>query len=263
MDVILQKTLPFGPWMDARTRRLPGTLPLRMEDWLIVDDAYGPQMALRDRLIAERPRDVIGQTDMAAAAVEELYDFTLARLPQGFVRRGNDVTRPDGQIVPLDPARKLETLGRLVQEDLCLMQDGPDGEHLLSAAVLCFPAGWVLAEKLGRPMMRIHLPVAKYTEDVGKRVQRLLDAVRPESPMWRANGHLSRAPLFNPLSETAPKDLTAQDDMPFIRSERQCPIRVPHTRAVVFSIHTYLVARESLTQEQADLLREFPIHRAL
>lgn len=261
--MILQKSLPFAPWTDPRTRRLPGTVPLDMKDWLIVDDAYAAQMALREQLIREKPAAVIGQTEIANAAVEELYDFVLARLPNGFFREGETVLRPDGVRVTLDPSQKLATLGRLVQEDLCLMQDGPEGEHLLSAALLCFPAGWTLAEKLGRRMMRIHLPVAKYTEDVGKRVQRLMDAVRPESPMWRANGHFSRAPLFNPLSETAAKDLNHQEEMPYIRSERQCLIRLPQTKAVLFSIHTYLVARENLTAEQSALLEEFPIHRAL
>lgn len=262
METVLQSFLPFAPWADPRTRRLPGILPLDMADWLRVDDAYAAQMALRGRLLAERAAEVVGETPQAAAAVAELYDFVLDRLPEGFDRAGDVVTRPDGVRVPLDSGRKLWTLGHLVQEDLCLMEEDGAGEHLLSAAVLCFPAGWTLAEKLGRPMMRIHLPVAKYTEDVGKRVQRLMDAVRVETPLWRANAHHSRAPLFNPLREDAPKDMVEQGDMPFIRSERQCLIRLPQSRAVLFSIHTYLVARRDLTEAQAKALAEFPIHRA-
>lgn len=262
MEKTLQSRLPFAPWADIRTRRLPGTLPLDMADWLRVDEAYAGQMALRDRLIAERGPEVIGQIPLARQAIEELYDFTLARLPDGFSRTAVGITRPDGVPVALDPANPLPTLGRLVQEDLCLMQDDGHGAHLLSAAVLCFPAGWTLAEKLGRPLMRMHKPVEKYTEDVGRRVQRLMDAVRPEAPLWRANAHYSRAPLFNPLSETAPKDTSEQGDMPFVRSERQCLIRLPISRAVLFSIHTYVVRREDLSADQAMALAEFPIHRA-
>lgn len=262
MEPVLQRHLPFAPWADPRTRRLPGILPLDMADWLRVDDAYAAQMALRDRLIADRRAEVVGQTPLAAAAVDELYAFTLDRLRAGFQRQGNGMRRPDGVVVPLDPGAPLATLGRLVQEDLCLMQEDGQGEHLLSAAVLCFPAGWRLAEKLGRAMMRIHLPVEKYTDDIGRRVQRLLDGVRVETPLWRANAHLSRAPLFNPLPEDHPKDMVEEGAMPFVRSERQCLIRLPQSRAVLFSIHTYLVARESLTPEQAEALTAFPIHRA-
>ncbi|WP_103333340.1 heme-dependent oxidative N-demethylase family protein [Pseudotabrizicola formosa] len=263
MTEVLQPSLPFAPWADARTRRLPGILPLDMADWLRVDAAYAGQMPLRDQLIATRPAEVIAQLSSAAQAVEEMYEFTLDRLPEGFVRDSRSVTRPDGVRVPLDPARPLQTLGCLLQEDLCLMQEHGDGEHMLSAAVLCFPAGWALAEKLGRPLLRMHRPVASYTEDMAKRVQRLMDAVRVETPLWRANAHHSRAPLFNPLREDAPKDTVAQGDMPYIRSERQCLIRLPVSRAVLFSIHTYLVRREDLTPDQTAALAEHPIHRAL
>lgn len=262
MSIVLQASLPFAPWADPRTRRLPGVLPLNMGEWLRVDDAYAGQMALRDDLIGTRRDLVIGALPMADRAMDELFDLVLASLPECFQRKDNVVQRPDGETVLLDRAQPLASLGRLLQEDLCLMQENGQGEHLLSAAVLCFPAGWMLSEKLGRPMMRIHAPVAKYTDDVGRRVQRLFDAIRPETPLWRANAHFSRAPLFNPLSETAPKDTTDQGEMPFIRSERQCLIRLPQSRAVVFSIHTYLVPISSLTEEQAAMLRDFPIHRA-
>ncbi|MFN4158137.1 MAG: heme-dependent oxidative N-demethylase family protein [Gemmobacter sp.] len=237
-------------------------MPLDMADWLRVDDAYAGQMALRDRLTDEVPDQVHGVLPMATAAADELYGMVLPLLPRlGFRLTDGAARRPDGVEVPLDPARPLMTLGRLCQNDFCLMQANGQGEHLLSAAILCFPAGWRLSEKLGLPMMRIHLPVAKYTPDVGRRVQRLMDAVRPGAPLWRANGHRSRAPLFNPLSEADPKD-AAEAEMPFIRSERQCMIRLPVSGAVVFSIHTYLLRVEDLTPAQAQALAAHPIHRS-
>ncbi len=260
--MILHPRLPFGPWADPRTRRLPGILPLDMADWLQVDEIYAAQMAERDRLIATRQAEVHAMLPMARKAAAELYAAVLPRLPAlGFEPTPEGLRRPDGVMVPLDPARPLLSLGRLCQEDFCLMQADGSGEHVLTAAILCFPAGWRLDQKLGRPMGRIHLPVAKYTEDVARRVQRLMQAIRPGTPLWRANAHLSRAPLHNPLPEDHPRD-TAGDELPFIRSERQCLIRLPQSRAVVFSIHTYVVARGSLSPEQAQALAEHPIHRA-
>ena len=47
----------------------------------------------------------------------------------------------------------------------------------------------------------------------------------------------------------------------FIRSERQCMVRLPETQAVVFSIHTYLVREADLTPEQAVGLLAHPITR--
>lgn len=257
----LHTSLPFAPWADPRTRRLPGILPLDPSDWLRVDEAYAGQMALRDHLIATRPEEVHAVLPMARDAADELFEMVLPLLPGlGFRAEGHGLRRPDGVTVPLDASAPLITLGRLCQNDFCLMQEDGQGEHLLSGAILCFPAGWRLSEKIGRPMMRIHLPVEKYTEDVGRRVQRLLDAVRPDAPLWRANGHRSRAPLFNPLSEADPKDDAS--DMPLIRSERQCLIRLPQSRAVVFSIHTYLLRAADLSSEQDAALAAHPIHRS-
>ena len=262
MDRVMQSFLPFAPWGEAAARRLPGIRPLDLGDWLRVDEAYGGQMALRDRLMAEREGLVVGICPGAEAAVDEMYGFVLAHLPGGFVRDGDGIVRPDGVRVLPDARRPLQSLGRLVQQDLCVMQAGSDGEHVLTAAVLCFPAGWVLAEKLGRPMMRIHAPVARYTHDVGLRVQRLFDAIRVGAPLWRANAGLSHAPLFHPLSEGAVPEPEGAGQAPFVRSERQCMIRLPQTGAVVFSIHTYLVALDDLTPEQAAALAAHPIHQA-
>lgn len=261
--VVLHSRLPFAPWGDPRTRRLPGILPLDLADWLIVDEVYADQMRLRDGLIAEREDEVHALLPRGEAAALELYEMVIARLPGlGFHLDDGVATRPDGVRVSLDPGRPLLTLGRLCQEDFCLMEQGEgEAEPVLTGAILCFPSGWRLAEKIGRAMLRIHLPVAKYDEDVARRVQRLFDAIRPEQALWRANAHFARAPLFNPLSESQGKDL-AEAEMPWIRSERQSLLRLPRTRAVVFSIHTYLVPLAALTPEQAAALAEHTPHRA-
>jgi len=260
MSDILQTSLPFAPWVDARTRRLPGIMPIEIPDWLEVDSAYAGQMALRDRLIADRPEAVLALAPEAEAAAAELYEMVLPLLPSlGFQIEGGEALRPDGVSVPLDPAQPLATLGRLVQEDLCLMRESDDG-HVLAGAVLCFPAGWTLAEKFGRPMMGIHRPVKIYTEDVGKRVQRLMDAVQPGRVLMRGTAHHSNAPLFNPRSEAQGR--APEGSLPLIRVERQGLLRLPRTGYVLFSIHTYVVPEAALSDEQARLLAEFPIRKA-
>ena len=260
MDEVFQTRLPVAPWADPATRRLPGIQPLDPADWLEVDEAYAGQMALRDRLIAGREAEVHALLPGAAAAAAELYGRVLAELPGlGFRLAEGRARRPDGVTVALDPARPLVTLGRLCQEDFCLMQPGAAGEHLLTGAILCFPAGWVLAEKIGRPLLRIHRPVAAYTPDIGRRVQRLFDAIRPDRPLWRANAHHSRAPLFHPVPEAREKT-PGVASMPYVRAERQCLLRLPGTGAVVFSIHTYRVRKSDLTEAQARGLAAQPIH---
>ena len=130
----------------------------------------------------------------------------------------------------------------------------------LTGAALAFPAGWTLAQKLDRPMMRIHVPVKPYDDDIGRRVQRLFDAMQPGRGLWRSNA-LRRASLalFAPRLEDDKRDFPKDEDRGYIRSERQCLIKLPRSQAIVFSIHTRIVRPESLTSEQRQALDENPI----
>lgn len=253
---ILQSRLPFAPWMDPRTARLPGILPVEGDDWLRVDDAFAGQMAERDRLFAEKPDMVAGMLQSARPAAEELYGAVLDHLRRapGYQVETGAVIRPDGARVALDSASPMVTLGRLVQEDLCLMEQQGD-EHVLTAAALCFPASWWLTEKLGRPLTGIHVPVPDYDGDVAKRVQRLFNAIRVGQPLWRANALVYRDPtLHQPRRENDPRSDRCGGG--FVRSERQVLLRLPQTQAVVFSIHTYVVRIETLSQQELDGLTE-------
>ena len=253
-DPILQTRLPIAAWMDPRTARLPGTLPDTGDDWLVVDDAFAAQMALRDRLIAERPADVAALLPEGQAAAEELFGLVLTRLAAtpGYQVAPHAVTRPDGVTVPLDRARPMQTLARLVQEDLCLMQKIAE-EHVLTGAALCFPASWALDEKIGRPLSHIHHTVKPYDPEIAKRVQRMFDVIRPDQPLWRMNALVYVNPdLHQPARLGAPR--TNRRGGQYVRAERQTLKRLPVTGAVLFAIHTYVVRLDTLTEaEQAGL----------
>jgi len=251
MTPILQSRLPFAPWMVPATSRLPGVQPVE-GNWLAVDDAYGRQMARRDGLIAKTPEVVLRQLPEVESAAAELYDLILdlLRTMPGFDIGADQAVRPDGVVVPLDPAHPLRTLGRLVQEDLCLLQKQGD-EHVLTGAVLCFPASWSLEQKLGRPLIGIHRPVKTYDPEIARRVQRMFDVLRPGQPLWRMNALVYVDPdLHQPRREDAPRidRLGGQ----YLRAERQTMLRLPQTGAVLFAIHTYVVALSVLSQAERD-----------
>jgi hypothetical protein len=260
MAPFLHQTLPFAIWMDPRTNRLPGVLPLDGDDWLRVDEAFAGQMAERDRLIATLPERVHALLPQGEPAAAELYAAVLARLAArpGYAVGLGCVQRPDDISVPLDPEQPLLTLGRLVQEDLCLLEAGAEGEHLLTGAILCFPANWTLAQKIGRPLSAIHTPVPSYDDGITRRVQRMFDAIRPEQPLWRGNALLYDDPaLFQPRLEGEHRPPPVHRS--YLRSERQCLLRLPETRAVVFTIHTYVLRRADLSPEaEAALLAAHP-----
>lgn len=243
MTVILQNALSYNPTAAAK---LPGMAPLDPADWIIVDDAFGPQMALRAQLLATK-RDAVTALDPAArpaaaellaricAALDARPDYTVAR---------DHVIRPDGQRVPLDHADPMGTLGHLVQQDLCLLEKQGD-EHVLTGAVLCFPASWTLHQKFMRPLIRIHLPVVSYDDMLARRVQRLFDGIKPDLPLWRFNALWYADPaLHQPRQESDQRRHTQATDPQYLRTERQSLMRLPQTGAVVFGIHTSVMARQ-------------------
>jgi len=250
--------LPLAPWMADHTLRLPGTVPIAPADWLQRDEVFAAQMAERDRLILGRPAEVHAMTGTARPAAEELLGLVLAHLVgvPGYAREPGEVRRPDGVAVPLD-GPPLVVAGRLVQEDLVVIEKpAGEDEHRLTAAVVCFPSNWTLAEKLGMPLVRIHRPVPAYDDAVARRVQRLFDAVRPEAPLMRANLIPDAgAELHNPRPEFSwhgPRP----GEVRFVRVERQTILRLPATGAAAFSIHVYQVPLAAITGPERDRLRE-------
>ena len=240
MTEILQQRLPYD--VEAK-RALPGIAPLDMAEWLLVDEAFSAQMAERARLLSERRDDVLAVTDGAGPAMSELLQYVLDWLAEngaGYDISAKEVRRPDGVTVRIDREDPMGTLGHLVQEDICLLEKRGE-EHVLSAAVLCFPASWRLAEKIGRPLTAIHVPVPEYDDKLARRVQRLFDGVQVDRPLWRFNAlNYADAVLHQPRSRVQPSETA---DLPYLRTERQCVLRLPETRACVFSIHSYVLAR--------------------
>ena len=240
--MILQTRIPHDFGIH---RPLPNVAPLSMNDWLLADEAFAAQMAERERLIAGQRDAVIAMDEGARAAAEELLQTVLGVLPGAFRREDSRVIRPDGVAVGIDTSDPMATLGRLVQEDLCLLEKRDGAEHLLTGAVLCFPAGWRLAQKYMRPLSEIHSPIPEYDAAIAARVQRLFDGVRPDRPLVRWNRLWHDDPaLFQPGPRQHDTDRAEPRTAPYFRSERQCLVRLPETGAVAFSIHTYVVARD-------------------
>ena len=248
----LHQHLPLRPWAEEKTRRLPGLNPVAPGDWLRIDEVFAAQMRERDGLIANRRSAVLALDAAARPAAQELLDAVLAEISAkpGYVIGEGAVLRPDGIEVALDRTDPLATAGRLVQEDLVILEK-PEGagEHLLTGAVLCFPASWTLAQKFLRPLTTIHLPVPGYDENIARRVQRLFDGLRPDRPIWRANYLVYGDPaLLQPRREGEGRKL-APGRARWLRMERQVLRRLERSRAVVFSIHTYVLAMDALAQE--------------
>lgn len=249
MTEILQTSIPYNP---LAPRPLPGIQPLPAEDWLRFDDGFAAQLGERERLLRDHRDAVLAMDDAAEPAAQELLDQVLA-VRYGAQANASHVTRPDGVTVAIDRAVPMETLGRIAQQDFCILEK-PEGsdEHVLTAAILCFPASWTLAQKFMKPLLAIHTPVADYDEGIARRVQRLFDGVQAGRPLWRFNALWYADPsLHQPRREEDPRATSTPETQHYMRSELQSIYRLPQTRAVIFSIHTTVLTRADVLAQWA------------
>jgi hypothetical protein len=243
--------------MDPLAARLPGLQPIAPGEWLQRDDAFDAQMAYRDRLLRERRQDVLAAPAPPGQAEHDLLRAVLAELAAdpGYLVTDHIVVRPDGVSVSLDADRPLATAARLAQEDMLLLQPGETG-FTLTSGVLCFPASWTLAQKLGRGLAAIHAPVDRYDAGMQKRVERVLAMLKPDQAVWRANLLCYNDPeLFQPRLEHERRPFDRNKPV-WVRVERQALKRLGAASTIVFTIHTWLTPIARLSPEQAASLPE-------
>jgi hypothetical protein len=206
----------------------------------------------------------------ARELLELLLDHLPTRFPEHYRRSGgriDNLATGEGFEIAAWAEAPLALAGRLVQEDLCLMQASPEGYRLV-AAVLCFPAHWRLADKLGRPLDVIHAPVPGFDERLATPATRFFAGIRVERPVWRVNWSLVDTPaLFLPPEHRGhPRPITAgrAGEELWLRVERQTLRRLPRSGDVVFGIHTYVdplaraIDSPDAARALAERIREMP-----
>ena len=264
--------LPFEP---GPYRMAMGLVTLPEAEWFELDDRYQPELRERRRLLHERRADVFAALPVSQAACAEALTEIAAHLTTQhtvwFVRDGstlhNGLTGEDWNLASptLDP---LELAGRLVQEDLCIIQHA-DAAPVLTAAVLCFPTRWRLAEKLGHPLAEVHMRVPFYAERLARPVDRFMRHVKPGHIAARLNWTvMDDATLFQPTGKwrEAPNPaVTAGNagETLFLRVERQTLRRLPQTDAVLFGIRVHVYPLHAAITSSAIAARLAAAVRAL
>lgn len=210
----------LGATVAMGTRALDGPLFLR-------DDDFARDLAWKAELLRDRHDEVFAALDTpeVRAASEEVLALTGAP--------------PAAGLHPLD------TAGRAVQEDLCVLVLRDAAPHL-DAASLCFPSYWRLADKLGKPLALVHGPVPRYAVELAPRVDAFLRRLAPGRMVWRRNWSIHDDPTyFLPVAGPARDDLRVPDDL-YLRSERQVLRRLNTPGTVLFTIRTQQVPLTAL-----------------
>lgn len=246
--------LPFeaGPY-----RMAMGLTACPADDLVELDERYLDEMAERRELLASRHHDVFATTPGSEAARAEVLELIAALLPRRhpdwFAREGpvlhNRLTG-EGWDLANPEHDPLELAGRLVQEDLCVI-DASGAAPVLAAAILCAPTSWRLREKIGLPLAEVHVPVPMYADRLSAAVDRFMAALKPGRVAERQNWGMTDDPaLFQQWGKhrtALESGITAANapDRLFFRMERQTLVRLPASGAVLFVIrvHCYPLRR--------------------
>jgi hypothetical protein len=239
-----------APWQKLGFKLKLGLRARDEADWLPHDDLFDDhaardsQLAYKAQLLCDRHNEVFAALPGSEPAGREVLAMVRAHLQQ-FHDAGLPDLLADAGLHPLDAA------ARLVPEDLLLLEPrrranggaGGDFDWYLVAASLCFPAHWVLAEKMNKPLAAIHAPVPDYRERLETPMDRFFTNMKIGPISSRMNWSLQLGDeLFSPHRSTrkaAMGDL-ANEDM-CLRMENQTLRKLPETGLVLFTIRTHMV----------------------
>ena len=236
--------------------------------WFEIDQLYETEMTEKRRLLA-CSRDAVfaamPESDAARAeALQTVVEALTLHHPAWFRRDGamvrNGLTGETWKLGSIDP---LELAGRLVQEDLCVVQVGENGP-MFTAASLCFPSRWRLADKIGKPLSAVHASVPFYADRLARPVDRFMRRLKPGHIASRLNWSLLDDPaLFQPGGKwrvAGGSGVTKQNAgcRVFLRVERQTLRQLPDSGAVLFGIrvHVYPLQRVIDQPDRAAALAE-------
>ena len=250
-SVILPAERLLLPFAAGPFRMAMSLVACPTDELVEIDDRYFDEHAERGDLLATRHAEVFAALPGSDAARADVLAMLAALLPRRYpawfsADNGTVRNHLTGETWSLtDPAHDpLELAGRLVQEDLCVI-DASGTAPVLTAAILCAPSRWRLQEKIGRPLADVHGAVPLYADRLSAPVDRFMGALRPGKAAERLNWSIvDDGALF----QTGGKHRTGHDPSItadnagkrlFLRVERQTMMRLPTNGAVLFAIHVH------------------------
>ena len=171
----------------------------------------------------EVPRYVAAEPDALAAVTEFVSTFHV-----------------EGDILlPSDCAFKLScAAGMALEPDWVLLRADASSVYRMIAGAVCFPSGWAMREKMGKPIDEIHSIVPGLNAALGRQINSFLAKLPPKAEWERENWGVSADTELNHHPSRARTKLGphATLDATWIRLERQLFYKLPHSGAIVFGI---------------------------
>jgi dimethylamine monooxygenase subunit A len=246
----------------GRYRLAMGLMPQSEAEWLSPDASLREILAEKRQLLATRHESVFRTLREASEASVELLQLLAKHLTRHFPSLYRlDGTRAlfngaTGETWDIDepPLHPLDIAGRLMTEDLCLLQASDDGYRLIGAS-LCFPNRWLLEEKIGQPLDFIHDPVPGFAPALQRPVARFFAALKPDRILARVNWGIADEPArFQPIGHDADAGIGAANagSALYLRVERQTLRRLPESQVVLFTIRTEITPLDQVIATHDD-----------
>lgn len=216
-------------------------------------------MEFKRKIIVENGKDAMdcreGGYEGCLEMLEYLVEYLPRRFPSLFTLSSdhntitNHVTKESFDLKKPMKIHPLYVAGRLVEDDLNILTAGPDGEYVLKAVLSAFPAGFMIQEKIDKPMSAIHKPVPMYKEKLAFSMNKYFQTVRADKLVMRLNwsindkeelflikgGHLYEGDALD-----TPPDDEINIDQVQLRVERQVLRRLPKSNAMCMLTKTYV-----------------------
>jgi hypothetical protein len=235
-------SIPYVP-IDPRGWRLAmGLRPLDLTKWLEFDEHEEEEQVLKSQLIEQDYDAVVATQSEGDEASAELLDEVKRHLGDVYPGRSTDTITSEHPVVQVS---------RLAQEDFCVLVK--EDTWRLRTACVCFPSRWDLATKIGTTLDDIHAPVPRYDEELSRPTNAFFDRLTPDKSFWRLNWTLLDSDALHQrlIARASPRgDLSEW----YFRVERQTFRQLPATKAIVFTIRTYVASAASLRERDDEFI---------
>lgn len=223
-------------------------------------------------------------TEEAVPAILEFYETVVSymstKYPMHFVKK-------DGQLhnlitkdaIPFTPSKTtdvenhLVNLAKIIQEDFIILQKDPkrqhekDGEeYFFKGGVFAFAAGFDPKTRFNTPLSYVHHPIPGYEEKLKLSMNRYFSRIEPGLFVTRSNFSVQTHGKYyvddQNKGHNLPEDHEQQpipiENLDFekqvhYRSERQVLTKLPKSKAVVFTIRTYLEPLSTIKSQGPEL----------
>jgi alpha-1,2-mannosyltransferase len=160
------KPLPYRPFRYGPNYNVTmGIRPMNWSDWIELDNEWMSVHQQKLDRIATRGDRLVMVHEMAQEAAQEAFEllskFVTKRYPTLFRYAGQKEEAieviPTGEVYPiLNCDNPMKYAALLVQDDLAIMMEGPDGLYYLRAGAICLAGFWRIEDKFGMPLEQIH-----------------------------------------------------------------------------------------------------------